>query len=195
MGNLNLVFLMAARRGGSRIIQIFGSRILVRRMKTAVVAMFLVAPLTQAAAPPISLSFHQLVEHPAKYNGRRVSVRAYLVTSCEHCGEFFADPDCARHHRGKHSVAIGSLLKPSLMDAWPRRRLVLLHPKIPNDGFVYVVGIFRWNDTTLPVPRSHDPHVRYVRVGGFGWMSIDDKTITDISVYQPSGPNIPAGIN
>ena len=58
-----------------------------------------------------------------------------------------------------------------------------------------VTGTFRWNDTSRPVSRSRDPHVRYVRVGGFGWMSIDDKTITDITECRPIGRNIPAGIN
>jgi hypothetical protein len=102
-------------------------------MKHAVIAALLIAPLAQAA-PPISLSFHELVEHPAKYNGKRVSVRAYLVTSCEHCGEFFADVHCARHHRAKHGVAIGRLVKASLMDSWPRNRIASVQYKTPNDG-------------------------------------------------------------
>jgi uncharacterized Zn finger protein len=80
-------------------------------MKIVIVVGLLVAPFSQAALPPIALSFHELVAHPATYNGKRVSVCAYLVTSCEHCGEFFADPACAQHHREKHSVAIGRLVK------------------------------------------------------------------------------------
>ena len=70
-----------------------------------------------------------------------------------------------------------------------------MHPKIPNDGFAFVTGTFRWNDTSRAVPRSRDPRVRYVRVGRFGWMSIDDKTITDITEYRPIGGNIPAAID
>jgi hypothetical protein len=163
-------------------------------MKHAVIAALLIAPLAQAA-PPISLSFHELVEHPAKYNGKRVSVRAYLVTSCEHCGEFFADVHCARHHRAKHGVAIGRLVKASLMDSWPRNRIASVQYKTPNDGFVQVTGTFRWNDTSRPVPPSHDPQVERIGVGGFGWMSIDDKTITDITEYRPVGKNIPSGLN
>jgi YgiT-type zinc finger domain-containing protein len=163
-------------------------------MKLALLTVLLLAPFAHAASPPISLSFHELVKHPAKYNGKRVSVRAYLVTSCEHCGEFFADPACARHHREKHSVAIGRLVKPSLMNAWPRGRLALTNPKVPNDGFVFITGTFRWNDTSLPVPKETD-RVRWVRVGGFGWMGNDDKTITNITEYRPIGENIPAGIN
>jgi hypothetical protein len=143
-------------------------------MKSVIMAALLMAPLAQAAAPSIALSFHDLVEHPAKYNGKRVSVRAYLVTSCTHCGEFFADRACARHHRDQHSVAIGRLVKTSLMDAWPRSRLALTTPKVPNDGFVFVTGKFRWNDTTLPVPKETDS-IRWVRVGGFGWMGNDER--------------------
>src|SRR5207253_10258794 len=101
-------------------------------MNRALVAALFITPFAHAASPPSSPSFHELVEHPAKYNGKRVSVRAYLVTSCTHCGEFFADVNCARHHRDKHSVAIGKLVKASLMDAWPRSRLALAHPKVPN---------------------------------------------------------------
>jgi hypothetical protein len=163
-------------------------------MKSAVFAALVFASLAQAATAPIALSFHELVEHPAKYNGKRVSVRAYLVTSCHHCGEFFADTACARHHRDKHSVAIGKLVKPSLMDAWPRSRLALVHPKVPNDGFVFVTGTFRWNDSNTPLPKDTE-NVRWVRVGGFGWMGNDYMTITDITEYRPIGGNIPAGIN
>jgi hypothetical protein len=162
-------------------------------MKSFIVAALLIAPFAQGAPTPISLSFHHLVEHPTKYNGKRVSVRAYLVTSCEHCGDFFADRECARHHRDKHSVAIGRLAKTSLMDSWPRIRLAA--HQMPNDGFVFVTGTFRYNDTTRPVPQSHDPQVRTIRVGGFGWMNDHDKTITDITEYRPIGPNIPAGID
>ena len=169
-------------------------------MKCACIAALLIVPLAQAATPPISVSFRELVEHPAKYNGKRVSVRAYTVTSCTHCGEFWESVKAARDSRVHDSpmqnwIAIGRLVKPSLIDSWPRSRLALAHPKVPNDGFVFVTGTFRWNDTSRPVPHSRDPRVRYVRVGGFGWMSIDDKTITDITEYRPIGGNIPAGIN
>jgi hypothetical protein len=92
-------------------------------------------------------------------------------------------------------IAIGNVVKPSLIDSWPRSRLASVHPRVPNDGFVFVTGTFRWNDTSRPVPRSRDPRVRFVRVGGFGWMGDDDKTITDITEYRPIGGNIPAGID
>ncbi len=163
-------------------------------MTRALIAALFIAPLAHAESPLVSVSFHELVEHPAKYNGKRVSVRAYLVTSCEHCGEFFADRECAQHHRDKHSVAIGRLAKASLIDAWPRSRLAMLNPKVPNDGFVQVTGTFRWNDTSRPVLPSNDPQVERIRIGGFGWMGNDDKTITDITEY-PIGGNISAGID
>jgi hypothetical protein len=47
----------------------------IRRMKRAHLATLLIVPLTQAASSPIAVSFRELVEHPAKYNGKRVSVR------------------------------------------------------------------------------------------------------------------------
>jgi hypothetical protein len=169
-------------------------------MKRAHIAALLIVPLAQAASPPISVSFRELVEHPAQYNGKSVSVRAYVVTSCTHCGEFWESVKAARDSRVHDSpvqnwIAIGNVVKPSLIDSWPASRLASVHPKVPNDGFVFVTGTFRWNDTSRPVPRSRDPRVRFVRVGGFGWMGDDDKTITDITEYRPIGGNIPAGIN
>jgi hypothetical protein len=171
----------------------------VRRMNRAHIVALLMVPLAQAASPSISVPFRDLIEHRAKYNGKRVSVRAYIVTSCTHCGEFWESVKAARDSRVHDSpmqnwIAIGTFAKPSLMDSWPRDRLASVNPKIPNDGFVLVAGIFRWNDTSRPVPKETD-RVRWVRVGGFGWMGDDDKTITDITEYRPIGKNIPAGIN
>jgi hypothetical protein len=124
---------------------------LVRRMNRAQIAALLIVPLAQAASPPIAVSFHELVDHPAKYNGKRVSVRAYVVTSCEHCGEFWESVKAARDSRVHASpvqnwIEIGRLVKPSLMDSWPRTRLALMHPKVPNDGFVFVTGTIFGND-------------------------------------------------
>jgi hypothetical protein len=48
----------------------------------------LIALRTQAAWRPFSVSFHELIQHPTKYNGKGVSIRAYVVTSYTHCGEF-----------------------------------------------------------------------------------------------------------
>ena len=120
---------------------------LVRRMNSTYIAALLIVPFAQAASPPMSVSFRDLVEHPAKYNGKRVSIRAYFVTSCEHCGEFWESVKTARDSRVYDSpvqnwIAIGRLVNPSLMDAWPRSRLALAHPKVPNDGFVFVTGRF-----------------------------------------------------
>jgi hypothetical protein len=169
-------------------------------MKRAYIAALLIVPLAQAASPAISVSFRELIEHPAKYNGKRMSVHAYIVTSCEHCGEFWesatAARDCRVHENPVQNwIAIGRLVKPSLMDSWPHSRLASLESKMPNDGFVFVTGTFRWNDTSRPVPRSRDSRVRYIRVGDFGWMGDSDKTITDITEFRPIGGNIPAGID
>jgi hypothetical protein len=171
-------------------------------MNRAQIAALLIVPLAQAASPPISVSFRELVEHPAKYNGKRVWVRAYVVTSCTHCGEFWESVKAARDSRVHDSpiqnwIAIGTLATPSLMDAWPRSRLARAKPKVPNDGFVIVTGTFRWKDLTPSKPRrTSDPHIEIVNMPvGFGWMGIDDKIITEITEYRPIGGNIPAGIN
>jgi hypothetical protein len=179
-------------------------------MNRAHIAALLIVPVAQAASPPISVSFRELVEHPSKYNGKHVSVRAYVVTSCTHCGEFRESVKAARDSRVHDSpvqnwIAIGRLAKPPLMDSWPRNRLALMHPKIPNDGFVFVSGRFEYRPLTQRIisqPKSKVP----LRAGevereitettvGFGWMGIDDKQIIDITDYRPLGPPIPAHIN
>jgi hypothetical protein len=47
---------------------------------------------------------------------------------------------------------------------------------------------------TLPTG-SKDPRIEYVCLGGFGWMSSDDKTITDTTEYRPIGGHVAAGID
>jgi hypothetical protein len=150
----------------------------------------------------IKVRFDQLVRRPEKYSGKRVDTIAYVVTSCTHCGEFFASVEAARESRRRpfrfqYWAAIGKLSSASLMEKWPRDRLS--RPGIPNDGFVRVVGTFRYNkpqkDWEEPVPGDPNVRIRHVHISGFGWMGMDDKTITDITRYDPIGPNIPSGIN
>ena len=84
-------------------------------MNRAHIAALLIVPLTQAAARPISTSFRELVNHPQKYNGKSLSVRAYIVTSCTHCGEFWESVKAARDSRVHDSpvqnwIAVGRLV-------------------------------------------------------------------------------------
>jgi hypothetical protein len=158
------------------------------------------------AAPPAEVPFSELVKHPRKYNGKRVSVRAYVVTSCTHCGEFWESVKAARDSRVHDSpvlqcVAIGGYRRGYLLPKWFAHRL----DSQDYDGYVHVVGRFEYRPLTqrvLPRPKSKAPvppgeverDIIQTTVG-FGWMGLDDKQITDITELTPVGPPIPAHIN
>jgi hypothetical protein len=175
-------------------------------MKRAHIAALLIVPLAQAASPPISVSFRELVEHPAKYSGKRVSVRAYVVTSCTHCGEFWESVKAARDSRVHDSpvqnwIAIGGYRRGYLLPKWFARRL----DSQDYDGYVRVVGRFEYRQLTqrvirqpksnVPLPPSQVQHDIIRTTLGFGWMGLNDKQITDITELTPLGPPIPAHIN
>jgi hypothetical protein len=176
-------------------------------MKRAHIAALLIAPLAQAALPPpISVSFRELIQHPAKYNRKRVSVRAYVVTSCTHCGEFWESVKAARDSRVHDSpvqdwIAIGGYRQGYLLPKWFARRL----DSQDYDGYVRVVGRFEYRQLTqrvirqpkskVPVPLGEVEHDIIRTTLGFGWMGLNDKQITDITELTSLGPPIPAHIN
>src|SRR5262245_15712702 len=165
-------------------------------MKRAYVAALLIAPLAQAASPPISVPFRELIEHPARYNGKRVSLRAYVVTSCTHCGEFWQSVKAARDSRVHASpvqnwIVIGGYRRGYLLPKWFARRL----ERQDYDGYVRVVGKFEHRPLTqrvIPQPKSKFPlPTREAERDiiettlGFGWMGMADKQITDITELTP----------
>ena len=95
------------------------------------------------AAPPAEVPFSDLVKHPRKHNGKRVAVRAYVVTSCTHCGEFWESVAAARDSR-LHApkvlqcIAIGGYRRGYLLPKWLAGRL----DSQDYDGYVHVVGRF-----------------------------------------------------
>jgi apolipoprotein N-acyltransferase len=158
-----------------------------RRLIVALAAIIalMAAPAMEAGTSAAAVSFGDLVNHPEKYNGKRVSVRAYLVTSCTHCREFWASVQSARdsriHERGSQNwITFGDLARGFALPKW-------LEYKIRNqnyDGYVRVTGTFQYVHMT-----------RETALTGFGWGRLDDKQITEITQLQPLGPPIPAGIN
>jgi len=141
------------------------------------------------AAPPAEVPFTELLKHPRKYNGKRVSVRAYVVTSCTHCGEFWESVKAARDSRVHDSpvlqcVAIGGYRRGYLLPKWLAHKL----DSQDYDGYVRVVGRFEY------VEKVRDGQVVNA-LQGFGWYRLDDKEITDITELTPLGPPIPAHIN
>ena len=135
------------------------------------------------AASPAEVPFRDLVKHPKKFNGKRVSVRAYVVTSCTHCGEFWESVKAARDSqvhppRVLQCVAIGRYRRGYLLPKWFAHRL----DSQDYDGYVHVVGRFGYTEST-EIDRR------------FGWFGVDDKRITDITELTPLGQPIPAHIN
>ncbi len=142
--------------------------------------------VTSAETPPSSkvVSFKELLGHPKRYNGKRLSVRAYLVTSCMHCRELWVTVGAARdpHQHSntvRNTIAFGDFASNGHL---PQQ----LVRKIQNgqyDGYVEVTGIFRYVRETENNPFT-----------GFGWRGLADKEITDITELKPMRPPIPAGI-
>jgi hypothetical protein len=173
-----------------------------------------IAPLAQAAPSPISLSFHQLVEHPANCNGKSVSVRAYAVTSCTECNVFYVSREAAKraYARGtmtKEGISIGKVARGYAFPKWFAMRLFKVPPHNEGyDGYVHVVGTFRYKDLTPAptpkpkkvtkptTPRTEMDAERIVveQKNGFGWWGLYDKTITDMTECLPLGPPVPSGL-
>ncbi len=175
-------------------------------MTRLTVALLMVITTTEAAArAPLRVSFSDLISLPRKYNGKRVSLRAYVVTSCVHCGEFWERVEAARRFGDRHSkteqwIAIGKLapklvLPKSFSDRLNHQRY---------DGYVHVAGVFQyWPTKPLrerihpyrgPSPRNSPDMERVIVEGSihFGWGSIDDMQITDITELRPVGRPIRA---
>jgi len=177
------------------------------------VALLLVSVLSSAAAQqPLSVSFTELVKHPRKYDGQRVSVRAYALTSLYECDEFFASREAARkaHLRGYtyDRMAIGRVKRGYALPKWFAMRLFKVPPHTEGyDGYVHVVGTFRYIDLT-PAPTPKPKKITEVRRApngeverevvmmkvGFGWWGVYDKTITDMTECTPIGPPLPSGL-
>lgn len=180
--------------------------VLVRRMSRIGILVAFVVCTSVYAALSAEVPFSELVKHPGKYNGKRVSVRAYVVTSCTHCGEFWENVKAARDSRVHDNpvlqcVAIGGYRSGYLLPKWFARRL----DSQDYDGYIHVVGRFEYRPFTQrvrprtkskePLPPGEVEHNILRTTVGFGWMGLFDKQITDITELTPLGPPIPAHIN
>ncbi len=144
------------------------------------------AAAVTAGRLPLDVSFDELVNHPDKYNGKHIAVRAYLVTSCAHCRDLWASVQAARDSR-VHASSVENWI---LMGDFNRKSAV---PKgfldsvksQTYDGYVRVTGTFHY---VYVSPEEGSPK-------GFGWDRLADKEITDITDLELLGPPIPAEIN
>jgi hypothetical protein len=181
-------------------------------MTRCLALLLVVASTVSAAEQPLSVSFVELVKHPRTYNGRRVSVRVYALTSLYECDEFWASREAARkgHISGyrRDCMSVGRVKRGYALPKRFAMRLFKVPPHTAGyDGYVHVVGTFRYIDLT-PAPTPKPKKISEVPRGpggevereivtmkvGFGWWGNYDKTITDMTECNPIGPPVPSGL-
>jgi hypothetical protein len=166
--------------------------------RSIAVLMLILCGRLPAAEAASEVEFNELVKHPQKYNSKRVSLRAYVVTSCTHCREFWASVQAAKKFGSRESkpqqcIAIGDLARGFKLPKWFSDKLRNQH----YDGYVHVTGRFEYMPITSEIlgrQPQRDGTERIIVQGtqAFDWGGIDDKQITDITEYRPTGPPIPA---
>jgi hypothetical protein len=155
---------------------------------------FAAAAISRANEPPIKVDINQLIKHPKKYNGKRVEVTGYWVTSCEHCSALYSSFEAEQRSplSGKW-VYLGRFARNIEMPNAFRKRISKPYPDY--DGYVRVVGKFEAIENQKPkvVSRS-DKMERVVITPGFGWMGTESKQITQITRLEPIGSPLPSNI-
>ena len=137
-----------------------------------------------AGNPPLAVSFEELIKHPRRYVGKRVAVRAYLVTSCTHCRELWSTVQAARDSQRHDNPIQNWITFGDLVPGTAVRKELSERLKNQNyDGYVQITGRFQYRHMT---PET--------LLTGFGWGQLNDKQITNITEVLAIGPPIPAGI-
>jgi hypothetical protein len=148
-------------------------------LKCAIVVIALMAAACiEAGTIPLQISFAELIRHPKRYNGKRVSVRAYLVTSCAHCRDLWANAQAPTDPRKReemthNTVVFGDLARGVTLPKPFSDRL----KSQDYDGYVRVTGTFQYTYVS-----------RQTEASGFGWDRLGDKQITDITQLRPLSP-------
>jgi hypothetical protein len=150
---------------------------------------------SSASELPIKVDLNQLIKHPKKYNGKRVEVTGYWVTSCAHCSDLY--PSFEAEQRSPLSgkwVYLGRFAPNIEMSDAFRKRISKPYPDY--DGYVRVVGKFEAVDMQKPKVISRSDNVeRVIITQGFGWMGTESKQITQITKLEPIGPPLPSNID
>ena len=160
----------------------------------ALVIVFVALTANAASELPIKVDINQLIKHPKKYNGKRVDVTGYWVTSCEHCSDLY--PSFNAEQKSPLSgnwVYLGKFAPNIEMPTAFRKRISKPYPDY--DGYVRVVGKFEAVEMQKPkvVSRS-DKMERVIITQGFGWMGTESRQITQITKLEPIGPPLPSNI-
>ena len=155
---------------------------------------FAVPTANAVSEPPIKADINELIRHPKKYNGKRVEVTGYWVTSCEHCSDLYQSFEAEqRSPLSGEWVYLGKFAPNIEMSAAFRKRILKPYPDY--DGYVRVVGKFEAVEMQIPkvVSRSNKME-RMIITQGFGWMGTESKQITQITKLEPIGPPLPSNI-
>lgn len=165
-----------------------------RAFVCALVFVFLATTANSANEPPIKVDVNQLVKHPKQYNGKRVEVTGYWVTSCEHCSALYQSFEAEqRSPLSGHLVYLGKFASNIQMPKPFRQRISKPYPDY--DGYVRVVGRFEAVEVRPPKVVSRSDKVeRVIMTPGFGWMRTESRQITEITKLEPIGPPLPSNI-
>jgi hypothetical protein len=164
------------------------------RLPCALLIAFAATDANSTSETPIKVDVNQLIKQPKKYNGKRVEVTGYWVTSCAHCSDLY--PSFEAEQRSPLSgkcVYLGRFAPNIEMPDAFRKRISKPYPEY--DGYVRVVGKFEAVDTQKPKVVSRSDKVeRVIITQGFGWMGTESKQITQITKLEPIGPPLPSNI-
>lgn len=112
-----------------------------------------------ATKPPLKVSVSDLFNHPKRYNGKRVEVTGYWVTSCAHCRDLYPSFENEQKKPYGTFVSLGDL-RPAKMPFLFRARLTSRWGDY--DGYVRAVGTFKF--TPIPAwvgkPISPQPKIQ-----------------------------------
>jgi hypothetical protein len=150
-------------------------------MRLLVLAMLILSGSIVYAGEPVAVAYDELQAHPGRYNGKRVTFRAYLITSCAHCRDLWASvarahSRCAHENTPQNEMYCGALSPRCKTPKGFPDKLV----RQEYDGYVRITGTFQYVHTVDPSNGK-----------GFGWSLLDDKQMTGITELQPLGRPIP----
>jgi hypothetical protein len=165
-----------------------------RRMHALFVIAFATSIANAAGEPPIKVDASELIKHPKKYNGKRVEVSGYWVTSCEHCSNLYPSFEAEQKSPlSRKWVYLGRFAQNIEMPSAFRKRISKPHPDY--DGYVRVVGKFEAIEVQKPkVVSQSDKMERVIITQGFAWMGTESKQVTEITKLEPIGSPLPSNI-
>jgi hypothetical protein len=165
-----------------------------------------------AGDPPIKVEMKELMRHSKKYDGKRVEVVGYWVTTCAHCSDVYVSFEAEQEQPFQRWLALWEFAPHVQMPKAFRKRIMKNHPDY--DGYIRIVGTFEyrpfppgvsepvWNLVRMPLGPVHEnlrePHyyasAQMERVVVTGSNCEPERKITAITEISPVGPELPSNI-